>query len=341
MSEINTWLLGGGFTVGIVFGVVVQRFRFCLVAAVSNLLLINDRRQIVAFAMALVIAITGTQLLEIMEIVVIADSVYRNNILDWFGAVVGGVIFGVGAVLSGGCAARTIIKTMEGNIHSLLALLSFSIVAAITQFGFLESIRIDLTHITSIELTTDAGIASVLSWSKWSVLVIIAISLVLFIYKSSKQASLKTMLIVGSVVGMLVVISWYVTGVLAQDEFNYKSPSAMTMSGPLARFGYVVISGRVPELSFSILFVIGMALSSLLSALTFRQFKITAPAKGMAKMAIFGGALMGAGGILAYGCNVGQGLSGISTLSIESVLAVAGMVGGITAATKWMEKMIE
>ena len=338
MGEINTWLVGGGLAVGTIFAIMVQRFRFCLVAGTSNLLLIKDNRQAMAFAAALLVAISGTQLLEMMEVVAIADSAYRDNTLDWFGAAVGGIIFGIGATLAGGCAARTLVRTMEGSIHSLIALLAFMIVAAFAQFGFLEETRLDLTHATSIELTTDAGIASILSLPAWLVLAVVVAGLLFFIYKSWQRSPDKTMLIVGLIIGGLVVFSWYVTGVLAQDEFDPRNPSAITMSGPMARFGYIIISGRIPALSFAISFVIGTAIVSLLLALATKQFKITAPQKGMVKMALLGGSLMGIGGIMAYGCNIGQGLSGISTLSLESLLAVTGMVVGISATTKWMER---
>lgn len=338
MQEFNTWLVGGGLAVGAVFAVVVQRFRFCLVAGTSNWLLIKDSRQAMAFAAAILVAITGTQLLEIMEIVAIQDSPYRNSQLDWFGAAVGGLIFGIGATLAGGCAARTLVKTMEGSIHSLLALLAFMIVAAIAQFGLLEETRLAITHATAVNLSTDAGIASILSIPAWLVLAVVIAGLAFFMYRSWQQNTDTAMIIVGIIIGLLVIFSWYNTGVLAQDEFDPKNPSAMTMSGPMARFGYIILSGRIPALSFAISFVIGTAVIALLMALATRQFKITAPQKGMIKFAVIGGSLMGIGGIMAYGCNIGQGLSGISTLSLESLLAVIGMVGGISLTTKWMEK---
>jgi len=337
MSEINIWLVGGGLLIGSVFGIIIQRYRFCLVAGTSNFLLIKDYRQALAFAAALLVAITGTQLLEILDIVAIADTGYRNSTLDWFGATIGGFVFGIGATLAGGCAAHTLVRTMEGSLHSLLALLSFAIVAAITQFGFLETLRLNLTHATSIELSTDAGIAFILSLPQWLVLAVAIAVLIVFILKGWKRSPDKTMLITGSIVGLLVVCSWYITGVLAQDEFDPSRPSAMIISGPFARLGYIFISGRIPALSFAISFVIGAAVVSLLLALVTRQFKVTAPQKGMTKMALLGGALMGFGAILAYGCNIGQGLSGISTLSMESLLAVIGMVMGISVTTKWLE----
>lgn len=337
MDEINTWLVVGGLAVGAVFAFLVQRFRFCLVAGTSNLLLIKDYRQVMAFAAAWLVGITGAQLLEMMGVVAIGDSAYRNSTLDWLGAAVGGFVFGIGATLAGGCAARTLVKGMEGSLHSLIALAAFMIVAAITQFGFLEPLRLKLTQATAIELTTDAGLASMLSLPPWLVLAVVVAALLVFIYKGWQRSPDKTMLMVGAVIGGLVLVGWYVTGVLAQDEFMPLRPSSVTVSGPLARFGYILLSGRVPEISFAICFVIGTAAASFLLALLTRQFKITAPGKGMAMKALVGGALMGLGAILSYGCNIGQGLSGISTLSLESLIAVATMVVGIGVTTKWME----
>lgn len=338
MNEINTWLVGGGLLVGAVFAIMVQRFRFCLVAATSNLLLIKDHRQVVAFIAALLVAITGTQLLELTGSVAIADSNYRDGTLDWFGSTFGGFIFGIGATLAGGCAARTLIKTMEGSIHSLIALVSFATFAAITQFGFLEPVRIELIRFTSIELMTDSGIAAITSLSPWLVLAIVISGLLFLIFKSWQRSPDRIMLIVGLIIGALVIVSWYVTGALAQDEFTQVKPSAMTLSGPFARFAYLFVSGAMPPLSFAVSFVISTAIVSLMLALTTGQFHITAPGKGMIKMALLGGSLMGTGSIMAYGCNIGQGLSGISTLSLESLLAIFGMLTGMAVVTKWMEK---
>jgi uncharacterized protein len=338
MGEVNTWLVVGGLAVGAVFAVILQRFRFCLVAGTSNLLLIKDYRQALAFAAAWLVAITGTQLLEMTGIVAIADSAYRDSRLDWFGAAVGGFVFGVGATFAGGCAGRTLVKTMEGSVHSLLALVSFIIVAAIVQFGFLGSFRVSLTNATSIDLNTDAGIASMLSLPPWIVLAVVVAGLLVFIYKGWQRSPDKFMLGIGLIAGGLVVVGWYVTGVLAQDEFLPVKPSSITVSGPLARFGYFILSGAVPTISFSVSFVASTAVVSFMLALARRQFRITAPGRGKAKMALLGGVFMGIGSIMAYGCNIGQGMSGLSTLSLESLIAVIGMVTGIGATTRWMEK---
>lgn len=337
MEDLNLWLVGGGLAVGAVFGLLIQRHRFCMVAATGNLLLINDNRQVLAFIAALVIAVTGTQLLEFTDTVAIAESAYRNSQFDWFGASVGGLIFGIGAVLAGGCATRTLIRSTEGSLHSFIALLFFMLFAAFAQFSFLEDIRIGLTHNTAIELAGDASLAAILGLPQWLPAVVIIVLMLAYLVKSWNSEA-KSMVIAGVVIGLLVVAGWYITGVLAQDEFDPTKPSAITVSGPLARFGYILISGKIPGLSFAISFVIGIAVATLIFSLVSGRFKLEAPKVGSAKFAAFGGSLMGTGAIMAYGCNVGQGLTGISTLSVESILAFAGMFIGTTATIKWMEK---
>ncbi|MCW8901506.1 MAG: YeeE/YedE family protein [Gammaproteobacteria bacterium] len=337
MGELNLWLVGGGLTVGAIFGVLVQYHRLCLVAATGNLLLIKDNRQVLAFMAALIVAITGTQLLEFTETVAIADSAYRNSQLDWFGASLGGLIFGIGGVMAGGCATRTLVRSAEGSLHAVIALLFFMLFAASAQFGFLEKIRLGITQSTAINLTGDASIATILGLPQWIPAVVIVIIMAAYMIKNWNPAA-KWMVIAGAAIGALVVSGWYITGVLAQDDFNPTKPSAITVSGPLARFGYILISSKIPALSFAISFVIGITVAVLLFTLATGRFKLEPPKKEAFKFAILGGSLMGIGGIMAYGCNVGQGLSGISTLSFESMLAFAGMFAGTALSVKWMEK---
>lgn len=337
MEGLNLWLVGGGLTVGAVFGLLVQRHRFCMVAATGNYLLIKDNRQLLAFVAALLVAISGTQLLEFTETVAIADSSYRNSQLDWFGAAFGGLIFGIGGVLAGGCATSTLVKSFEGRLHSIIALLFFMLLAASAQFSFLETARLDITHATAIDLTGDASIAAVLGLPQWLPAIVVIGLMAAYLVKNWNPEA-KSMVIAGAVIGSLVVAGWYITGVLAQDEFDPTKPSAITVSGPLARFGYILIAGKFPALSFAISFVIGIAATVLLFSLATGRFKLEPPKIGAFKFAILGGSLMGVGGIMAYGCNVGQGLTGISTLSLESILAFSGMFIGTAGMVKYMEK---
>lgn len=337
MEDLNLWLVGGGLVVGAIFGLLVQHHRFCMVAATGNFLLIKDNRQLLAFVAALLVAITGTQLLEFTDTVAIADSSYRNSQLDWFGASLGGLIFGIGGVLAGGCATRTLIKSAEGSLHSIIALVFFMLLAASAQFSFLETMRLDITHSTAVDLNGDASIAAILGLPQWLPAIVVVGLMAAYLVKNWNPEA-KSMVIAGAGIGALVVAGWYITGVLAQDEFDPTKPSAITVSGPLARFGYILIAAKFPALSFAISFVIGIAVTVLAFTLITGRFKFEAPKAGAIKFAVIGGSLMGVGGIMAYGCNVGQGLTGISTLSFESMLAFSGMFIGTAISIKLMEK---
>ena len=52
MDGVNITAISGGLGIGLIFGIVLQRSRFCMVAAVSNLVLIRDYRQGQAFLAA-------------------------------------------------------------------------------------------------------------------------------------------------------------------------------------------------------------------------------------------------------------------------------------------------
>ncbi len=334
----KTWLIVGGLLLGAIFGAVARQQRLCLVGAVSNVSLVRDYRYLLGFALAVMVAITGTQILEILDIVAINQASYRDARFDWVGVIIGGLLFGFGATYAGGDAARIVILAGEGSKAGWVAVFFFAIFAAIAQFGVLEKLRVYSLTQSSINLTGgDAGIAALTGVSKWLVLAIVDALLLLLIVRKYKQHGDMKILIAGALLGLTVIAAWYTTGVLAQDEFEPVKPSAMTVSGPMSRLGYLLVSNDYPAFSFSISFVLGLlGVSFVLSVLT-GKFKFS-PVKGSAGHIAFGGALMGIGGTFAYGCNIGQGFSGLSTLSLESLLAVVAMIVGIHLGTLFMEK---
>ena len=247
------------------------------------------------------------------------------------------MIFGIGGVIAGGCATSILVKSAEGRLQAIIALFFFMIFSAAAQFSFLETMRLDITYATSINLTGDASIAAILGLPQWLPAVVIVAAMAFYIFKNWNPEANK-MVFAGMAIGALVVMGWYITGVLAQDEFDPTKPSGVTVSGPLARFGYILIAAKFPVLSFAISFVIGIVATVFVFSIATRRFKFEAPKAGTIKLAVIGGSLMGVGAIMAYGCNVGQGLTGVSTLSFESILAFSGMFIGTASAIKLMEK---
>lgn len=79
----------------------------------------------------------------------------------------------------------------------------------------------------------------------------------------------------------------------------------------------------------------GVVLGSFLWALISRNFRFEWFASVRDFVNHFIGALlMGLGGVLALGCTIGQGITGISTLAIGSLIAFGGIVLGSALTMK-------
>jgi hypothetical protein len=89
------------------------------------------------------------------------------------------------------------------------------------------------------------------------------------------------------------------------------------------------------SLNFGIALVVGVLIGSLLTAVVTGRFSLEGyiSANHMVR-SISGAALMGIGGAMAYGCSIGQGLTGLSTLGMPSFIAVAGILSGAALALR-------
>ena len=137
----------------------------------------------------------------------------------------------------------------------------------------------------------------------------------------------------GIVVGLLVVAGWFATGYLANDDFNPAPVASLTFIAPIADSVQYVMLSTGSTLNFGIATVGGVFAGSLITALATGRFELEGYRSPQHMLRSAGGAaLMGTGGVMAFGCSVGQGLTGLSTLSVASFIAVAGIVLGTASA---------
>jgi len=330
MDDFNLWLVGGGLFIGLLFGIVVQRTQFCMVTAVSNVVLMRDFRHAHGYFAALLIAVLGTLFLETSGLAAISESGYRVPHYDWLVIIGGGLLFGVGSMLAGGCAGRTTVRAAEGNLGALLVLLAFALTAAATYFGALEPYRVWLTQNTSIELdAVDSALSNILGLPLWvgsAVIALVCFVGLLFLGHVRRSSRLIS---AGIVVGALIVAGWYITGYLSQDDFSEHRASSITIAGPLARAMVFLTTGSLPGGGFTISVLLGIVAGALASALVTRSFHLIIPEAQHLKHLLAGGALMGIGAICAGGCNIGIGLTGMSTGSIRALTAVTAIVAGM------------
>jgi hypothetical protein len=104
----------------------------------------------------------------------------------------------------------------------------------------------------------------------------------------------------------------------------------------------ILFSDKSKLLTIGIVTVLGVIAGSAVVALATRSFRWEgfAGAEDTA-LHLVGAALMGVGGVTAMGCTVGQGLTGLSTLAVGSVLTLMGILGGAVVAIKWQMWRLE
>jgi uncharacterized protein len=151
-------------------------------------------------------------------------------------------------------------------------------------------------------------------------------------------------------IGLVVVGVWWVSGRLGhllehpqtlEETFlatNSRRMESLSFVAPLAYTldWLILFSDKSKTLTIGIVSVFGVIAGSALAALATRSFRWEG-FRGAEDTAnhIVGGALMGVGGVLALGCTVGQGITGVSTLALGSFITLAALIGGALLALRW------
>jgi len=331
----------GGLTIGLLFGGVAQATAFCSSGAILDVIRSGDGNRLRAWLLAMAVALLSTQLLLGFEVMDVRKAVYLTAPLNLAGLVLGGLMFGIGMMLAQGCAARNLVRFGGGNLRALVVVLVFSVAAYATMRGILGPGRLALERLTRVDLGF-TGIPEILAGAlgmdaervRWTTALGAAGGLAALCFASAAFRSSPRNIIAGSTIGLLVTAGWYLTGALARDEFNLTPPASLTFVAPLGdSLQYVMIFTGVSA-NFGIALVGGVILGAFLAALLRRRFHIEGFAdQGGFFRQLSGATLMGAGGVLAMGCTVGQGLTGLSTLSLGSVLAALSIcIGGLLGA---------
>lgn len=338
MNESNNILIYSSLSLGFVFGIVLQRSRLCLVAALSNWSLMRDYRQIHGYLAAIGTAVLGTFILEQGAWVAIADNTYRHMPFDWLGISLGGLIFGIGTLFAGGCAGRTLVRSAEGNIGAIISLCSFILAGMATAYGILSPLRKWILEHTALNLGGDAGLSALLGLPVWTGAAALVTACLAVIVLMGRHSNSKSLITGGVLIGLLIVGGWWITGYLDYDEFDPKAPVSVSVSGPLTRAALFLFTPFDTEPTFTLLCMTGICLGAFCSAIAGRQFHWVAPDSRQVGYYLLGGAMMGIGAVFAGGCNIGNGLTGVSTTSVKALLALGMMVAGMALGLWWLQR---
>jgi uncharacterized membrane protein YedE/YeeE len=323
--KIPVW---GGLVLGVLLGIVLQRSGFCARSALANAFEGKDKARLRAFLLAMAVALAGTQLLSGLGLVDLSGTPYLRASVPLVGLVIGGVVFGAGMMLAGGCPSRIMVRAAEGQGGALLTWLVFVLAIMASLEGGLAPLReIASGPAMALPAKTLPGLLGMPGWTVTAGLVALIAAFLLLAPRQSEWWGWKLPLS-GLAVGALVVASWYVS-IAGTSEFDTPVTSALAFVAPAQDLmRYLTMERLGFPLKFGSAAVLGVFAGALLSVVVARRFQWMMPTGAHMLRNAAGGVMMAWGGILAMGCTIGQGMAGVATLSVSSFIAVASMVLG-------------
>ena len=115
---------------GVALGMLFQRSRFCLVRAFREPFMTGDGEHTRAAALALTLSMIGFAILKAMDLKDTTDWVFAGF---WTGGLVGGLLFGIGMILAGGCGASSIWRAGEGHVKLWVAVACFAVGSSLSR----------------------------------------------------------------------------------------------------------------------------------------------------------------------------------------------------------------
>ena len=266
-------------------------------------------------------------------------------------------MFGFGMVLASGCGSKTLVRIGGGSLKSLVVMVVMGVSAFATLKGITAVLRVETVDRVTIDFATTASLSQWVSMALGiqpalaGLLLGLGLGAGLIVWAlMGAEFRRADNLLAGLGVGAVIAAMWWVTGHLGfvaehpdtlQETFvatNSGRSEAMSFVAPIAYTldWLMFFSDKSKVLTVGIVSVVGVIVGSALHALAMRTFRWEGFG-GTEDVAnhLVGAVLMGVGGVTAMGCTIGQGLSGISTLSATSFVAVAAILAGAVAAFKY------
>ena len=363
LPGLTATVLWATFALTVLFGFVAQRTNFCTMGAVADIANFGDWTRMRQWLLAIGVAIVATSALAATGQIDPGKSLYATPRFTLLGYVVGGLLFGFGMVLAGGCGSKTLVRVGGGSLKALVVFIVLGLTAYITLRGALGVFRVNVIEplgtrlATTQDLPTLAAAATGLAKPalQWTLGLLIGGALIAFalIRRDFRQWE---NLLTGFVIGGVIAAIWFVSGHLGhltehpetlEETFLATNSGRMESLSFVAPMAYVLdwlmfFSDKSKVLTLGVVAVFGVVTGAAASALSTRTFRW----EGFGNTEdtanhLVGAVLMGFGGVTAMGCTVGQGLSGVSLLAAGSFIAIGAIVVGALLALRYQNWRIE
>jgi uncharacterized protein len=370
--------MGQFWAFGLAFGFVLQRSRFCFASAFRDLFLLRHSRSLQAVILGLIVATIGFGVLMARQVPNTALPVMppSANILPMgLHTIVGGLLFGVGMVVAGGCVSGSIYRMGEGYVASWVSLggIMVGLLGASYTWNWWwdnhisSGARIWLPHHFghggAIALTILGLIGVYLLALWWESRGGIVLPEAPFKANEDETFAAKVnnvwrrvfvhgwpILIGGAVLGFLNVAMfvashpWGFTGEVSRWVIgitNFVGVGPGELRGAASLPGCALELGDDGGILHHMLFLVwGMVFGSFVAALFSGEFKIRLPRqKTRYYQSISGGVVMGYGAGLAMGCTIGAFFSSIPSLGLNGWVFALFLAIGAWIGTQVIQRI--
>jgi len=354
----RVWVLTA-IPIGFLFGFFLQKGDLCGSSSFSELLLMKDWRKMWGLWVCIVVGMLGFALLDLLGWVTLNPKPFI-----WLSAIVGGIIFGVGMVLAGGCVSGCLYKTGMGNLNSMAGLVGIPLGIAMVEHGPLHGLH---TKMKSVVIRASDGgsitLSSITGLPYWLLAVVFGVITLLVALAVKKRRNVASEgwsweraltrswkpWQAGLAIGLLAMPAYlssaatgrnYPLGVthgvlhaqllVTDHNLNHVWQKQVPVNpNPAAQTPRPPAGKKV--VWWLILLVTSLVIGSWVSGRLSGETRLLPKPPEQTVVAFFGGILVGTGAAFATGCVIGNILSGWALMSIGMFL-----FGIVTILTNWV-----
>jgi hypothetical protein len=334
----RTLLAIGGLGIGVLFGFFAQRSKFCLRAAVIEFWHRKFGEKLSVWLLAFSTAVVAVQALILLNQMDVSTARQLSSRGSLSGALIGGLLFGAGMIMTRGCASRLLVLSANGNLRALLSGLIFAVTAQAALGGSLAPLRLHLSSWWTVEGGPARDLLAITGLGHWGGLAFGLIWFAAALFFSIRSGWGLWKWVGGIGTGLMVAAGWYYTFLISSNSFGAVQIQGLTFSGPSAEWLMRVLSAPAPGIGFDFGLLPGVFAGSFLGAMIGKEFQLEGFKDGYSMRRYIAGAiLMGFGSMLAGGCAVGAGMTGGAIFALTAWLALVGMWAGAGITDRLMD----
>ena len=334
----GTVMAVGGLLIGSLFGFFAQRSKFCMRAAAIEFWHRKFGDKLPVWLLAFSSAVVAVQLLILTHSLDVSTARQLATRGSLSGALIGGLLFGIGMILSRGCASRLLILSANGNLRALLSGLIFAVTAQASLNGSLAPLRNTISTWWTVEGGASRDLLELTGLGHWGGLAfgLVWMAAALFFAVRSGWGLWKWVGGIGT--GLAVAAAWWFTYFMSTHSFEAIQVQALTFSGPSAEWLMRVLSSPTPAIGFDFGLLPGVFVGSFIGAWVGKDLKLEGFTDGYSMRRYIAGAiLMGFGSMLAGGCAVGAGMTGGAIFALTAWITLVGMWIGAGITDRLMD----